>query len=176
MTRSFASGTARPGCRTCPPRWSPARLGVRHRLAPVVNPGYETRTRARHCRRGDSRQMEQRTRAGLFARVLGPPPCAGAPAVVLVHGLGLPGRYFGPLARRLAANGATVLVPDLPATRDHGPRCAGWPTWCRPLMPSPAGTGGLCRDRACWWPTRSAARLLLPSSLATQIWSTGSYC
>ncbi|MEU9556490.1 alpha/beta fold hydrolase [Streptomyces fumanus] len=34
--------------------------------------------------------------------------------MVLVHGLGLSGRYFVPLARRLAANGVTVLVPDLP--------------------------------------------------------------
>lgn len=34
--------------------------------------------------------------------------------MVLVHGLGLSGRYFVPLARRLAAGGATVLVPDLP--------------------------------------------------------------
>ncbi|MFF9497843.1 alpha/beta fold hydrolase [Streptomyces flaveolus] len=58
--------------------------------------------------------MEQRTHAGLFTRVLGPPPCSGAPTVVLVHGLGLSGRYFVPLARRLAARGFTVLVPDLP--------------------------------------------------------------
>ncbi|WP_258177223.1 alpha/beta fold hydrolase [Streptomyces solincola] len=34
--------------------------------------------------------------------------------MVLVHGLGLSGRYFVPLARRLAARGASVLVPDLP--------------------------------------------------------------
>ncbi|MEU2791759.1 alpha/beta fold hydrolase [Streptomyces sp. NPDC007100] len=34
--------------------------------------------------------------------------------MVLVHGLGLSGRYFTPLARRLAASGATVVVPDLP--------------------------------------------------------------
>ncbi|WP_239571333.1 alpha/beta fold hydrolase [Streptomyces sp. G44] len=34
--------------------------------------------------------------------------------MVLVHGLGLSGRYFVPLARRLAASGTTVLVPDLP--------------------------------------------------------------
>ncbi|MFE0849248.1 alpha/beta fold hydrolase [Streptomyces rochei] len=33
---------------------------------------------------------------------------------MLVHGLGLSGRYFVPLARRLARTGATVLVPDLP--------------------------------------------------------------
>ncbi|MGV9289141.1 alpha/beta fold hydrolase [Streptomyces sp. NPDC003719] len=58
--------------------------------------------------------MEQRILGGLFTRVLGPPPCTGAPTVVLVHGLGLSGRYFVPLARRLAAGGFTVLVPDLP--------------------------------------------------------------
>ncbi len=34
--------------------------------------------------------------------------------MVLVHGLGLSGRYFVPLARRLAAGGAGVVVPDLP--------------------------------------------------------------
>lgn len=32
----------------------------------------------------------------------------------MVHGLGLSGRYFTPLARSLAAAGRTVLVPDLP--------------------------------------------------------------
>ncbi|MFH8347570.1 alpha/beta fold hydrolase [Streptomyces sp. NPDC018045] len=34
--------------------------------------------------------------------------------MMLVHGLGLSGRYFVPLARRLAASGASVVVPDLP--------------------------------------------------------------
>ncbi|MEV7075832.1 alpha/beta fold hydrolase [Streptomyces sp. NPDC093990] len=34
--------------------------------------------------------------------------------IVLVHGLGLSGRYFTPLAQSLAAAGRTVLVPDLP--------------------------------------------------------------
>ncbi|OEJ23660.1 alpha/beta hydrolase [Streptomyces agglomeratus] len=58
--------------------------------------------------------MEQTTHAGLFTRRFGPPPREGAPTVVLVHGLGLSGRYFVPLARRLAVSGATVLVPDLP--------------------------------------------------------------
>ncbi|WP_336317883.1 alpha/beta fold hydrolase [Streptomyces lavendofoliae] len=59
--------------------------------------------------------MEQSsTHAGIFTRRFGPPPRAGAPNVVLVHGLGLSGRYFVPLARRLAAGGVTVLVPDLP--------------------------------------------------------------
>ncbi|MEV7060664.1 hypothetical protein AB0N79_31820 [Streptomyces microflavus] len=33
--------------------------------------------------------MEQHAHAGLFARILGPSPSADAPAVVLVHGLGL---------------------------------------------------------------------------------------
>lgn len=58
--------------------------------------------------------MEQTTHAGLFTRRFGPPPREGTPAVVLVHGLGLSGRYFVPLARRLAVSGVTVLVPDLP--------------------------------------------------------------
>ncbi|KAA6223129.1 alpha/beta fold hydrolase [Streptomyces albofaciens JCM 4342] len=54
------------------------------------------------------------TDIGFFARSFGPPPREGRPAMVLVHGLGLSGRYFVPLARRLAAGGATVVVPDLP--------------------------------------------------------------
>ncbi|MEU5582625.1 alpha/beta hydrolase [Streptomyces huasconensis] len=58
--------------------------------------------------------MDQRTDAGIFSRRFGAPPRDGAPNVVLVHGLGLSGRYFVPLARRLAASGMTVLVPDLP--------------------------------------------------------------
>ncbi|MFK8851002.1 alpha/beta fold hydrolase [Streptomyces sp. Ac-502] len=51
---------------------------------------------------------------GFFARRFGPPPREGRPVMVLVHGLGLSGRYFVPLARRLAESGATVVVPDLP--------------------------------------------------------------
>ncbi|MCQ0025534.1 alpha/beta hydrolase [Streptomyces somaliensis DSM 40738] len=58
--------------------------------------------------------MEQTWHAGLFTRRFGPSPHEDVPAVVLVHGLGLSGRYFVPLARRLAAGGASVLVPDLP--------------------------------------------------------------
>jgi pimeloyl-ACP methyl ester carboxylesterase len=58
--------------------------------------------------------MEHLRQTGLFTRRFGPPPGTGSPAVVLVHGLGLSGRYFVPLARRLAADGTTVLVPDLP--------------------------------------------------------------
>jgi len=46
----------------------------------------------------------------LRARVLGP---AGAPPVVLVHGLGVASAYLLPLARRLARD-ARVLIPDLP--------------------------------------------------------------
>ncbi|MGA4846806.1 alpha/beta fold hydrolase [Streptomyces sp. G5(2025)] len=57
--------------------------------------------------------MDHRTDAGMFSRGFGPPP-RGGPNAVLVHGLGLSGRYFVPLARRLAASGAAVLVPDLP--------------------------------------------------------------
>ncbi|WP_308013386.1 alpha/beta fold hydrolase [Streptomyces beigongshangae] len=51
--------------------------------------------------------------AGLYTRRFGPWPPDGA-VVVMVHGLGLSGRYFTPLARSLAAAGRTVLVPDLP--------------------------------------------------------------
>ncbi|MEV0123691.1 alpha/beta hydrolase [Streptomyces sp. NPDC050703] len=58
--------------------------------------------------------MDHSTEAGLFTRRYGPPPGGGTRTVVLVHGLGLSGRYFVPLARRLAAGGASVLVPDLP--------------------------------------------------------------
>ncbi|MCS0635619.1 alpha/beta hydrolase [Streptomyces sp. LP05-1] len=58
--------------------------------------------------------MQQTTCAGLFTRRFGPPVRPGGPTAVLVHGLGLSGRYFAPLARRLAARGATVFVPDLP--------------------------------------------------------------
>ncbi|WP_235882286.1 alpha/beta fold hydrolase [Streptomyces apricus] len=50
---------------------------------------------------------------GLYTRRFGPWPPDGA-VVVMVHGLGLSGRYFTPLARSLAAAGRTVLVPDLP--------------------------------------------------------------
>ncbi|MEU6389731.1 alpha/beta hydrolase [Streptomyces sp. NPDC046939] len=58
--------------------------------------------------------MHVTTRGGIFTRAFGTPPRDGEPTVVLVHGLGLSGRYFVPLARRLAAQGARVLVPDLP--------------------------------------------------------------
>lgn len=52
--------------------------------------------------------------AGLYTARFGPSPSTGAPVIVMVHGLGLSGRYFTPLARRLAAAGYSVLVPDLP--------------------------------------------------------------
>ncbi|MFF5637159.1 alpha/beta fold hydrolase [Streptomyces sp. NPDC012825] len=65
-------------------------------------------------RRDGPGRRDPGARAGLFTRSFGPPARAGGTPVVLVHGLGLSGRYFAPLARRLAANGATVLVPDLP--------------------------------------------------------------
>lgn len=42
------------------------------------------------------------------------PASADAAAYVLVHGLGVSGRYFLPLARRLSADATRVLVPDLP--------------------------------------------------------------
>ncbi|MGW0424786.1 alpha/beta fold hydrolase [Streptomyces sp. NPDC003015] len=51
--------------------------------------------------------------AGLYTLRFGPWPPSEA-VIVMVHGLGLSGRYFTPLARSLAAAGRTVLVPDLP--------------------------------------------------------------
>ncbi|MFD5452038.1 alpha/beta fold hydrolase [Streptomyces sp. NPDC003470] len=92
--------------------------------------------------------MEQRIHGGLFTRVLGPPPCAGAPTVVLLHGLGLSGRYFVPLARRLAARGFTVLVPDLPGNAwsraavcrmpDVARTADALARWHRRLVPGPS--------------------------------------
>lgn len=58
--------------------------------------------------------MKWTTYAGISARWFGPPLAENAPLTALVHGLGLSGRYFVPLAQRLAAGGTTVLVPDLP--------------------------------------------------------------
>ncbi|MEV7194110.1 alpha/beta fold hydrolase [Streptomyces sp. NPDC093510] len=60
---------------------------------------------------------------GFFARGFGPAPDEGGSATVLVHGLGLSGRYFVPLARRLAAGGTSVVVPDLPGN-GHSRRAA----------------------------------------------------
>ncbi|MFF4174168.1 alpha/beta fold hydrolase [Streptomyces sp. NPDC001744] len=92
--------------------------------------------------------MEQRVQAGLFTRSFGPPPRAGAPTAVLVHGLGLSGRYFVPLARRLAADGAAVLVPDLPGNARSRPAARRMPDvvrtadalarWHRRLVPGPS--------------------------------------
>lgn len=39
---------------------------------------------------------------------------SGVPDVVLVHGIGVSHRYFGPLAAHLAHTGRGVLAPDLP--------------------------------------------------------------
>ncbi|MEU3459175.1 alpha/beta fold hydrolase [Streptomyces sp. NPDC006733] len=85
--------------------------------------------------------------AGLFTRRFGPPPREGLPTTVLVHGLGLSGRYFVPLARRLAAGGTTVLVPDLPGnarsrgvvrrTPDMGEVAAALARWHRRLSLGP---------------------------------------
>lgn len=62
------------------------------------------------------------TRSGtVFCRTAGSP---GAPDVVLVHGLGVSSRYWGPLAGALAAD-ARVAAPDLPGFgRSRGPRRA----------------------------------------------------
>lgn len=45
---------------------------------------------------------------------------AGAPTVVLVHGLGLSHRYMMPVAGALAEAGCRVCVPDLPGFGDSG--------------------------------------------------------
>ncbi|MGW8065197.1 alpha/beta fold hydrolase [Streptomyces ziwulingensis] len=91
--------------------------------------------------------MEHSIHAGLFTRAFGPAPRAGTPTVVLVHGLGLSGRYFTPLARRLAANGASVLVPDLPGNARSRAAVRRMPDvertaealarWHRQLLPGP---------------------------------------
>jgi 2-hydroxy-6-oxonona-2,4-dienedioate hydrolase len=51
-------------------------------------------------------------------------------SVLLLHGLGVSGRYFVPLARALAERNRHVIVPDLP----------GWGRSDRP--PRPLGVGG----------------------------------
>lgn len=59
----------------------------------------------------------------LHARVSAGPVPAGAPAVVLVHGLGVSSSYMLPLARNLAPH-CRVLAPDLPGfgKSAHPPR------------------------------------------------------
>jgi len=42
----------------------------------------------------------------------------GRPPVVLVHGLGLSGRYMLPVAERLARHNLQVYLPDLPGFGD----------------------------------------------------------
>lgn len=54
-----------------------------------------------------------RSRAGGHDVVATRAGTPGAPAYVLVHGIGVSGRYFGPLTDELAEVG-DVLVPDLP--------------------------------------------------------------
>lgn len=89
------------------------------------------------------------TQSGLFTRRYGPSPSrgAGGPEAVLVHGLGLSGRYFVPLARRLATGGATVLVPDLPGNArsrravrrapEVGRTADALARWCEQRAPGP---------------------------------------
>jgi pimeloyl-ACP methyl ester carboxylesterase len=65
-----------------------------------------------------------RTRVGAYdmqARVSSRPVSAGGPVFVLVHGVGVSGRYMMPTARLLARD-HSVYVPDLP----------GFGTSCRP--------------------------------------------
>lgn len=57
----------------------------------------------------------------LYARRLAAAAPAAHPPLVMVHGLGVAGRYMLPTARLLAA-GRTVLIPDLPGFgRSQGP-------------------------------------------------------
>jgi pimeloyl-ACP methyl ester carboxylesterase len=91
-------------------------------------------------------------------------------AVVCVHGFGVSGRYFVPLARRLGARGP-VYVPDLPG---HGR--SGTP-------PAPLDVPGLAHALVRWmdvaglrrvasWPTRWARRSRWRSRHATpHAWS-----
>ncbi|SFU91589.1 alpha/beta fold hydrolase [Halomonas korlensis] len=75
-------------------------------------PGYVPRDEAQwESRFIDVKGMTYHTRCSLTASAKGMNP------IVLVHGLGMSGNYFMPTAERLAANGATVYVPDLPG---HG--------------------------------------------------------
>jgi 2-hydroxy-6-oxonona-2,4-dienedioate hydrolase len=50
---------------------------------------------------------------GMHARVSTPTPARDAPAIVLVHGIGVSGRYLMPTAMRLTST-CRVYVPDLP--------------------------------------------------------------
>lgn len=60
----------------------------------------------------------------MHARVITERAPAGAPAVVLVHGLGVSSRYMMPTAQRLSAH-APVFAPDLPGFGlSSKPRCA----------------------------------------------------
>ncbi|MDQ1041158.1 pimeloyl-ACP methyl ester carboxylesterase [Streptomyces sp. V3I8] len=90
---------------------------LRKALAPAVGAGEKAVVAARGVDEHVARPVTWREGrvAGLYTRRFGPWPSRGA-VVVLVHGLGLSGRYFTPLARSLAAAGRTVLVPDLPGS------------------------------------------------------------
>jgi pimeloyl-ACP methyl ester carboxylesterase len=61
--------------------------------------------------RGPERRRVQVGGLRMYSRAW--PAAAGAPAVVLLHGLGVSGRYLEPTARVLAGP-CRVLVPDLP--------------------------------------------------------------
>ncbi len=86
--------------------------------------------------------MELTTQGGFSTRVFGPRPRAGEPATVLVHGLGLSGRYFVPLARRLAEREPPSSSPISPATGVPGPPPGGRRAPATMPKPSRTGTGG----------------------------------
>ncbi|MGW7067242.1 alpha/beta fold hydrolase [Streptomyces sp. NPDC054855] len=103
--------------------------------------------------------MDETTEAGLFTRRFGARPREGAPATVLVHGLGLSGRYFVPLARRLAASGATLLVPDLPGNARS-----------RAVAARAPGVGELAEALARWHQRLSLGpSLLVANSVGCQV-------
>ncbi len=88
---------------------------------------------------------------------------AGAPPIVLVHGLGLSSRAMTPVGRRLAALGYEVVAPDLPGF-GRSPRTAG-STW-------PAGPN--VREQSdqllAWLDARGIARaVLLGNSVGVQV-------
>ena len=96
---------------------------------------------------------------------------AGEP-VLLLHGLGVSGRYFMPLACVLAAR-RHVIVPDLPGWGKARDRRGRWGSAARPTCLPDSSTGAV---KTQWRSlrTRSAARL--PSCLrsAAPSWSGGS--
>jgi pimeloyl-ACP methyl ester carboxylesterase len=100
------------------------------------------------------------TRVGdcdIHARVASRPVSAGGPVFVLVHGLGVSGRYMMPTARLLARD-HSVYVPDLP----------GFGKSCRP--PRALGIAELADALAAWSEALGLPRaVFLANSLGCQV-------